>query len=483
MGGKTQQRVAGNVKPTSSRRIRDLLMNKQLGVGNIITFSTLSSNSTEGSSSTISEPNVKSNQPELAHQSSVKEDKELSTPETSSTDLVSDDKPALLVKRVGNRDYFTRVKVAKDPSDLDVPRKVFPFPGENNSSISSPLSTNAVSSDEEKIKDIIEHAEASLENKHEEVSSCDSFSSILDQIEEYKSSNSPLKVKSLDEIEDDRCAKEENFIELLMSLIKNFKEDLSIEEWDLINQNLNNWIHLILNSNNLSGSLARTKFCAKVFTLINNLVNLATTLRHTENIEEEFPMLKMLLDDWENFYSTNAYQDLIALYFRLVSKPDQLSHEEQQIIKALASIVIDVNPKSVLANRRVLDYLRLRVDFDSEFELPQNIRYCDIDETKFEGFSAICNLLRSNYRIITVTAHTMLSKIMSSICNSSEISVVTPDQDDVDEFIIVPPKTLMTILTSRDSMMSALLSDYRDISVTIEPKSDSYTCVLAYLFV
>lgn len=490
MGGKTQQRVAGNVKPTSSGRIRDLMINKQQGINNIITFSALS---TPGHT-TSSTDNDNNQMPIISYpqapQVDVSDRKEQATTldaitETTSN-LILQDQPNLIVKKIGNRDYYMRIKPSKDSLKKPAQRKVFPFPGEG---LVKTHSVNVKLDDSNSDKGSSEQASTlakeESETKKESQEEYD-FMDILDQITQYRSINKPLKAKSLDEVDDDRLEKEANFIKLLNILVLNFKEELSIEEWDLVNCNLTSFIKLILNSKQLTTSSNRTIFCVKVFSFIRLLMSLAESLKGKENIKEDHPMLQTVVDDWKNFHSSKEYQDLIVFYFRLISKDNLLTQEELQIIKSLAAVVVDVDPKMVIANPHVVSCLKSNVELDSDQEMPGfETRYCDIEGSNFRGFSAFCSLLRSNYRIITVTAHRMLSKMMESICNSVNISSMISDQVDLEKLLIAPPEPLMSLLISKDSMMSALLSDYQvgDISVTIEPNTDSYTCTLAYLFI
>lgn len=494
MGGKTQQRVAGNVKPSSSGRIRELLINTH-GVGNIITFSTLSSGPQQN-------PSVQPKEPKEpikpAENPAPPKSPQSSSSGSSGVNRVanSSDKTTLVVRRVGNRDYFTRIRAPKESADQD----------QSDQSSSKTVYYEGQSSEQTKQLTNTDPDTESCENqneyqvKHDTNKSNDSnaddespesveqnevynFDELLDELAEIQISSNQGNVDSLSKMSSEAIAKERELIRVLKVLIREFKEDLSIQEWDLVNGSINKWIAMILKSN-LSSDKIDFIFCVDVFNFMHQLILLAQALRKVEDLGEKSPMLQSLLDDWDNFSLSKAYHDLIILYFKLV----QISNGKEEmspVIEALANIVIHVDPKSVISDINLLGHLSAKIEFDPEFELPKNIKYCEINEANFKGFRAITGLLKNNDRVILVTTHAILRKIMSTISESFEASSVISDKDDIDNLLLAPTAALTSILTSRDSMMSALLSDYRsgDISVTMEPNTDSYACTLSYLFV
>lgn len=483
MGGKTQQRVAGNVKPSSSGRIRELLINKH-GAGNIITFSALSTNESQSASS---ETQIKN-----------PEDTEPQTKPVETSPLVQDSppnvKPTLIVRKVGGRDLYTRIKVPKDSSNLDTKADDSTSGYQSNlpkrgAGVFKPKENDAFETLEQLIQepdtsetqvDISENSEAKIEEKKEVFY----FDTILEQLDEIQNCLGRDAAYCLDNLDQSKIAQELELLRLLDILAVNFKDDLSLVEWDLMNSSISKWIGMISRSQKkISDCPKRSKFCAEIFDFIHKLISLAKNLNKIGNLKEDFPMLQSVLNDWENFQSSIVCQDLIIQYFKLVreAKPNQ---EHLQVITALASILFDVDPRLVIFNPSLKNYLELEIELDSEFEQPKNSRFCCIDEKMSMGFSAMTKLLRSNFREIIVSSHSMLSKIMDDICENSDISSIISEQDDIDNLSILPPVALMSILTSNDAIMSVLLSDYRvgDTSVTIEPNTDSYSCVLGYLF-
>lgn len=489
MGGKTQQRVAGNVKPSSSGRIRELLMNKH-GVGNIITFSTLSKNEQQPASPKIQPKSTDSSAPEV-----VPETIGNSPPTPQVTPKA---KPTLIVRKVGGRDLYTRVIV---------PRESLNRPTDIASDDSSPENL-AHSLRQEKCGPEVENSNYDTEKFDHEVESTDQtidqvqisqdeettptevereifdFDEVLDQLNQIQNSLGRDASYCLDNLEQNKMTQELELLRLLDILIVNFKDELSIEEWDLMNSSIHKWVGMISRTTTkISKCPIRTKFSIDVFNFIHKLILLAKSLKNIENLKEDFPMLQSLLDDWENFQSSSVCQDLIIQYFKLVceSNPNQ---EHLEVLTALANIIIDIDPRLVVFSPNLAKYLETKRELDLEFKQPKNSKFCCIDERMAIGFSAMTNLLRSNYREIIVSSHSMLSKIMSDLCASSDISSIITEQDDIDNLSIFPPVALMSILTSNDAIMSALLSDYRvgDTSVTVEPNTDSYSCVLGYLF-
>lgn len=483
MGGKTQQRVAGNVKPSSSGRIRELLINKH-GVGNIITFSALSTNEPQSAPSEIPIKNTEDTGPQT---------KPAKTPPLVQ-DSPPDVKPTLIVRKVGGRDLYTRVRVPKDSSNLDPASNDSTPEHQPISSKKGPGVFKPVENEIEKLEQIIQEPDTSQTKDHvsetneaenvEENKEVFDFDTVLDQLNEIQNCLGRDAAYCLDNLDQSKIAQELELLRLLDILVVNFKDELSLEEWDLMNSSISKWTGMISRSQKkISDCPIRSKFCTDVFNFIHKLISLAKNLKKIKNLKEDFPMLQSVLDDWENFQSSVVCQDLITQYFKLVreAKPNQ---EHLEVITALAGILVDVDPRLVIFNPCLKNYLDLKVELDLEFEQPKNSRYCCIDEKMSWGFSAMTKLLRNNFREIIVSSHSMLSKIMDDICKNSDISSIISEQDDIDSLSILPPVALMSILTSNDAIMSVLLSDYRvgDTSVTIEPNTDSYSCVLGYLF-
>lgn len=489
MGGKTQPRVAGNVKPSSSGRIRELLINQQHGAGHIITFSALSK------SQQRSRPTVEQDKPNNeANISQPEAQKPLSKP--------SRDNFKLVVKRVGNRDLYTRVRFSDTvdysdgtkpsvlPSEVGVkkPAYLLEQPKENVESLNEDENDERVSEDNEQAnleQELTSNIEKSSEF-HVPEEDYD-FDTLLDKLTQVQESVNHISADSLNELNKKQIEQENETLKLFKILVKKFSTELSIEDWDLIVRSLYKWLNWISKSEQPLRESHEADFCIKVFNFIYQLIVFAKTLKKNErNLEEEFPMMQSLLDDWSNFHSSYLFQDILVLYFKLIAIENSKDRQDnvRPIIEALAYIVVDVDPRLVLSHYSLLDYLDTKIEFDSEFETPPNSIYCSIDEKKFKGFLVTCGLLRSNFRVILVSAHAMLLKTMDKICEAALTSTLISDEEDIDEASIFPPAALMSILTSRDSMMSALLSDYRvgDISVTIEPNTDSYACTLSYLF-
>lgn len=502
MGGKTQQRVAGNAKPTSSGRIRELMINKQQGLSNIVTFSTLANNPKpiQKEAPIIEQQNKDTNK--LMPDKSKKNENNLEFKVVDNTTSQSHDhKPKLVVRRVGNRDFFTRVRVPVDslPKQQTPSSTSYLSQSESDKNDQSVITESKTIKSEVKIdtesKDNKNLLEEEIDNQSEELESKDEdydevydFDSILNELSQIQDTCEIAKnnALSLNDLSDNQIDQECELIRLLKILVRDFREDLSIEEWDIVVKSIYKWSTIITQSEKLLDNSKWIDFCTKVFDFITQLISLAKQWKTMVDIEEKYPMMHLLLNDWDNFHSSKVYQDLILLYFKLISASSSLTLDNQTIIEALANIIIDVDPKTILCNGDLTKYSKDdKIDFEPDFKLPENHKYCDIDtNTKFKGFIPICNLLKSNHRITIVTAHGMLSNVMS-ILTESISNVINENEDDLHSVSLLPPQPLMSILTSRDSMMCALLSDYKagDISVTIEPNTDAYTCTLSYLFV
>lgn len=464
MGGKTQPRVAGNVKPSSSGRIRELLINKN-GGGNIITFSSLSNNHNR-------QPEPKA-EPEREKES---------TPITENEVQQRPANVGLVIKKVGDRDCFVRVKLPKEIARLPDDPSARENDGDGEmtkiDNEQPPHSSPDLLDTENEILD-----QADVDDQEPQYN----FESLIDELTLSRESiGRVFKPKTLEELSEDDVLKESNMIRLLGILSTKFTNELSIEEWDIINRSIYKWIQLVLRADSLKdGDSSKRDLCVNILNFIHQLILLANSLKtEPEESGDRLPLIQALLDDWDNFYTTNLYQDLILLYFKL-TQIEQVASIDLDVISALGNIVIEVNPELVLDKPSLSQQLNSEVEFDHDLHLPKGSRYCMFDEAKFRGFLVVCNLLRSHHRVIIVTAHSMLSKMIRTICDNIQATSIITEEDDIDNISILPPASLMSILTSRDSMMTALLSDYQvgDISVTIEPNSDSYSCTLAYLFV
>jgi hypothetical protein len=519
MGGKTQQRVAGNAKPTSSGRIRELLINQQMGPGNLITFSALSARNKQERQQQVNTPPVKANKDQeedgkpTPSDDEVKRSSDQQQEQTKSMLLKSststkDNNTRLVVRRVGNRDFYTRVRLpegqetnddnlmslAVHPSDAGVKK---PPEGLLQQEISNELEARSIDEHEnlkkedsandvaEEEEDESDAHEAVKEDPDEKLD----FDGLLGRLEAARAlvdaGQNPNTLKELSDI----CAEhEKDLLKLFKIMIRKFSDDMSIEEWDLISSTLNKWIDWISKTEFPIRETYQADFCACVFKFIHQLIVFAENIKKETSDISSSPLIQSLLDDWANFRSSSTFLDLITLYLKLVAA-ENAGHSQSNptirpMIEALSHIIISVDARIVLSHHDLLEYLNAKVEFDSEFKRPKNSTFCGIDDRHFKSFAAVCGLLRSNLRAILLTAHSILRVTMANICESRQLSTLNQDQEAVDDVIIFPPEPLMAILTSRDSMMSALLSDYRvgDISVTIEPNTDSYACTLSYLF-
>ena len=480
MGGKTQQRVAGNVKPTNSGRIRELLINQQQGAtGNIITFSALA----KAPKPAKPEPE----RPKTPQEESVKAHP---SPTIESDSQHQRDNCKLVVRKVGNRDLYTRVKLADNeqdnndiesavlPSDAGVKKPSLP-------SVGSFENANRMCELESENNDI---SNASIVEKVEEEPPEEKydFDTVLEKLSKAQELITQTSADSLTELTEELIEQESDMLKLFRVMTKKFNRDLSIEDWDIIVTSIHKWVNWISKSEHPLREAFHIKFCANVFDFVHQLISFAENLSKDEKSLEEFPMMQSLLDDWSNFRSSILLQEIIILYFKLISMEGSSDNEEanRPILEALANIVIGVDPRVVLSHNSLLDYLGAKVEFDPDFKASSNSIYCGMDVKKFKGFIAVCGLLKSNLRVTLVSAHAMLLKTMPSICQDVSTSALIAEPEAVDDILIFPPAALTSILTSRDSIISALLSDYRvgDISVTIDPNTDSYACTLAYLF-
>lgn len=503
MGGKTAQRVAGNVKPSSSGRIRELLINQQQGAGNIITFSALSNKASQPKppAQPVSELNKPSN---LKKSTPPPEDQQQLQQQQQSSSTTSPTKDAnykLVVKRVGDRDLYTRVRFSEGveysdgikpsvkPPEVGVKKPAYLIDQPRDDVYDPSLDDHENEQRNDDKSSISDMGDSEITDDPEEDYD---FDTLLDRLTQVQAQVEPSSSKSLVELNQNQIDHELEMLRLFRISVRKFNKDLSIEDWDLIIQTLYKWTGWISKSEQPLRESHQIQLCVQVFDFIYQLIIFAKTIRgENENFEEEFPMMQSLLEDWKNFHSSNLFQDILVLYFKLIAidnSSDNKNHDNiRPIIESLAQIVVDVDPRLVLSHYSLSDssVCEKRIELEPEVELPTNSIFCNVDEKKFKGFQAACGLLRSNFRVILVSAHSMLLKTMKSICGAVQVSdIISSDEKDVDDAPIFPPAPLVSILTTRDSIMSALLSDYRvgDISVTIEPDTDSYACTLSYLF-
>lgn len=453
MGGKTQQRVAGNVKPSSSGRIRELLENKP-GAGNMITFSVLSTGTQPiavQKSPKVDEKKVESPRrraPPSAHRGVFKPPAAVETFDSVASNIEIE------------KQYETELKkdspqkaLANDLTHCEVEEASFEEPKQ-------------------------------VEEQQVEPEEAFNFDEILDELHKIGYHASASQAQIIQELDEDSIGHDQNLIKLLRVLVRKFSGEMSIEDWDLVNRSLNRLTGLISRTKLTAIRAKQAEFCKNILDFIHQLIQLVQEFsENRDNNQEEGlpPMAHLLLEDWKNFGSSQVYKDLIGIYFNL-APIDCLSPETLTVLESISSIITAVDPKFTLYEESLTENLDSSVEFDPELDLPENCRYLPLSETKFKGFIATCRLLRSNNRPVLISAHSLLSSTIDDVCSWVRESFIM-DQDESDKMTLVPPAALMSILTSRDSIMSALLSDYRDISVTMEPNSDSYSCTLSYLLV
>lgn len=511
MGGKSQQRVAGNVKPANSRRARELLISKQHDISNIITFSALSNaNNSRNSLDDRGQQaplEVRQDKNEHACEDTNKVTSILKSQSKPSLDETS--RPKLVVRKVDGRDCFSRVTFSEDTnfsSDI-IPKKCGVFLPPSDSSEYSTIDTKEQT-------DYSEHDAKEKGSEADEASESDStddleeykddavegsleFDTILDRIDDSNNKLALQPINSIADIDDNRVQNEINLLDSLKLMLKNFYKDLSIVEWDMIIKNLQKWIEwsmTIISSQSSTINNKQFELVNKSLDFINQLITLANFLKgnkKTEVNDNDFIMLNVILDGWDDFYTSPIFQSLIVLFFKtLRSTRDRVDEERTKrirpFIRKMSQIIISVDHKSVVSIADILHRLDSDQALDPGYKLPAHSLFCQLDEKKFSGFTAICQLLSNNNREVVIAAHSMLKKSMREVCAASALSMATLDDlNTVEDLPIFPPKALMFTLTSKDSIMTALLSDYRegDISVTIDPKTDSYTCTLSYLFI
>lgn len=442
MGGKTQQRVAGNVKPSSSGRIRELL-EKNNATGNIITFNVFSNGT----------------QPPVIQTSPAKDQKKVESPRRRAPPTAHRGvfKPPAVVETFES--CASNKEVEKQYEDEF---KVKPIEETDRTQDNLPVGDNI---EEEK-----DPAEAF------------NFDELLNALEDIQSKELESSSQIIQELDESSIEHDQTLIKLLSILVRKFSNEMSIEDWDLINRSLNRLVGFISRSKLTALRAKQADFCKNILDFIHQLIELVKKVSSDNQKldQEESPMTQLLLEDWKNFYSSQIYKDLMAVYFNLASI-DSPSPETLTVLESISAIITAVDPKYTLYDESLIKNLDATVEFDPMLDLPKNCNYLPLSETKFKGFMATCRLLRGNNRPVLISAHSLLSNTMSDICSWVRESFIM-DQDESDKMMLVPPAALMSILTSRDSMMSALLSDYRDVSVTMEPNSDSYSCTLSYLF-
>lgn len=471
MGGKTQQRVAGNVKPSSSGRTRELLAG-QLGAANpFITFSSL--NNTISKKPSNSKKNEET--PEVVE-----------TIETSieqKSDTKSSGKPVLVLKRVGNREFYT--KVARNDAETEdgtiKAESVFRSSKSNQEEEESltnemqKLATDCSNSEETKseISETISESDLS----ETEYDGCD-FDTMLDKLCSTEESIDQ-SIKSLNHMDEQAIGKELDLVKLLVVLMDKFHIELSIEEWDIIIQAIHRWVSIISKTDQLIGlDEGKSKLCRNVFIFIYKLKMIAKSCEDDETVNQ-VPMMESLLDDWNNFSTSKVYQDLLVCYFRL-ALIDTFDANDQNLIKAMTSIIMGVDPSFIATSLSLSNPSQITLDSDI-FKLPKNSCYCIIEDRKTRITLTLCNLLKKNHRSFIILGHSMLSSMTNSICETLLLNM--DETNSLESTLLLPPEALFALLAWRDSMMTALLSDFRvgDTSVVIDPKSDSYSCVLSYL--
>lgn len=499
MGGKTQQRVAGNVKPSSSRRVRELLFNKHGSGNQFATFSTLSSDQrSEQCSNVCKVEHLSSNSPKLEEKT-----EEVLEPIKGESQEHSEAKalrPVLVLKRVGNREFFTRTKVPIESSSQQDATSI--------DSAREPNPTHQIVSANEFVKDELDLPSSDIQSdtldeqselpsrpsfesesdNESDVESCHcnnvDFDDLLDRVSEVLAmiEQRPTK-ESLDYIEESDMEKESELIRLLSSLVRKFYTDLSIVEWDLVTKSTLRWITLVTKTNNLL-NLTEDKniFCIRVTKFTNQLITLAKKCDDPKFIEN-CPMLQSIIEDWKSFSSSQVYRELIVTYFKL-ALAEGYTNENLVLIRELTALVLDVDPKFLITYPEMPH--NPEPILDPEIVLPKKYSFCKVARLKSRGFHNICSMLRKNDRSFSILAHSMLNKIMDSICEDILVKFddSAGDQEEhIEDVLLLPPQTLFCALTSRDLMMSALLNDYKskNISVTIDPKSDAYNCTLSYL--
>lgn len=476
MGGKTQQRIAGGVKPSSSGRIRDLLINKH-GAGNIITFKTLSNNppreQVDSPSNQINEKAINSDLKRLPQTSPIH------------SILSTNDRAALLVRKVGNRECFTRVRFSDETKNFqNSSQEPVVQAGENLANLQLDEASSAVTykSEEEKANQSSEMLEQTLSETEEtsEKQEILDFDTILGILRDKV----PMKIQSSTTLNDTTFDEISESIRLMKMMITYHKQEISIEEWDVVNESLHNWIELTYHDQNMLGrSEIQTKFFAQVLSFLSWLLDLGRIYNNPEKNRADFPIIENLIEDWKNFYSSSMCRKLLVLHFRLVPSIESTS-DISRIFEALATVVLDSDANLVINDNEIIGLLNPKIEFDSDIELPEGSKFSDIDYTKYKGFNEIVNLLKSNHRGVVVAAHSIMRKLIDSISSTSATITTVDENNDIESMTLLPPQALMATLTSRDSIVTALLSDYRvgDISVTLDPGSDSYTCTLSYLF-
>lgn len=397
------------------------------------------------------------------------------------------------MRRVGNRDFYTRVKLAEGQEESELEAAVkssdagVKKPAYLLDSSDTALETSKKYVDKESPKSEEQQQE---ENNPQAENLIDldeglEFNQLLDRLAEMRVSvEQNERIETLHNLNELSVEYEIKLLNTFRKMLRKFSADLSLEEWDFLVSSLNKWVGWISKSDHPLREAHHAELCTKVFGFIHQIFMFADKVQREAGDLSESPLMQALLDDWGNFRSSSIFLDLIALYLKLISpeqNDEQINPTVGPMIEALAHIIVTVDPKMVLSHHSLLDHLSTKIEFDAEFKEPKNSVFCSANE---KSFLAVCGLMRSNFRVIIVTAHAILNKILDSICRRAQSSTLISDHEAVDDALIFPPAAFMAILTSRDSMMSALLSDYRvgDISVTIEPDTDSYGCTLAYLF-
>lgn len=514
MGGKTHQRVAGNVKPSSSGRIRELLINKH-GAGNpLATFSTLSSIQNKQQTTKV-EQRPENVQPKLQDlQSQVDETPSISIGDDpgKQSDLKAD-RPVLVLKRVGNREFFTRVRITEgskkssdnvqtvsfvskdmvtrhslDPNSTETSVE-YPIndneKDELNSNVSELVSESDISDDHSNSNRISSESEDDLGNDTAELDELN-FMTILDRLSVlHCSMTSRTELEPIDKINYETLVKASELILLLEILVKKFYTELSIEEWDLIGETIEFWVSSISMTQQLLNLPQEANIlCTKIFKFIYHLKQLVKKCDEIQSTDE-FPMIRLLLDDFKNFCSSDVYKELVISYFK-IAITDNYTSQDMVLIRWLTAIILDTNPIYVIANHNLPHIPDTKLDL--EIKLPKNCSFCIIESDKSHSFNSICDLLRKNHRPFSILAHSMLCRLIDTICENPLINFDENDVElhgSVEDTFLLPPAALFDILSSRDLMMSALLSDYKvgDVFVSIEPKSDSYNCTLSYLLI
>lgn len=268
--------------------------------------------------------------------------------------------------------------------------------------------------------------------------------------------------------------------------IAHLKEEMSVIEWDLVHVSIAKWIALMVDSKSqILVGVSKPIFATKVLMTIHDLICLAKNWQDKEEVSRhDFPLMQTLVEEWNELHSVNVYFPLLLIYFDLASR-ENLSDRDLMVVSSLARIVVNADVDIIWRNCEFFPN-RESADDIANIQHVKECRFLNLPQNRRNGIDNLCHLFKSSHRIVIVSAHIIMTKLMTKIWSEVSEEILKDDQSsEAASLCLVPPASMISILIRKDSMVSTLLSDFRvgDVSIVIEQDTYSYTCTLSYFFI